>query len=353
MKRTQIILMAVLLIFVFSISSCFLLPQDVTQTEIEDFLDTFEDDVNAGVNDIEGENTELAMAAATDFFSKGGTAADYLIPFNLMNGDMDTKLLLDTVYGTYEYDSTSYNFILTDDSYPTDGYLFIWSFIDTSIDNEEHSVELLFDRITYYAGDPDEETPNTVDITLSIDDTELVYITFDAEFTTETDEFGYDEYVPIDLSVTWGITDEYNITIGYEGHTEDDPIDDYVLVVDEANFRVEDEINDEWVEYTITSTGDETVNLVVEYDTGWKIDIDTEDPEYVDGPYGGQTIEYTKIEFTGELTKDGVHAADLEGVIWDPNNLLNPAYKSYMIAVFEDGSEHQIDINQVIPAIAK
>lgn len=346
MKRNTFMLIA--LVLAFAVSSCFLLPQDVSQTEVEEFISDFEDDMNGGLTEVEGENTQLAMAAATDFFSKGGTAVDYLIPFNMLNGNMDTKLLLDTVYGTYEYDTTAYDFVLVDGSTPTDGYKFIWTFVDSL--GTSYDVALTFDQITYYAGDPDEETPTNLHIGMSIDDVELVYIDYSATYTTEQDSFGTDEYVPITMSVTWGVTDEYNITIAYEGHTEDDT-DGYILVVDEASFRVEDEINDEWVEYTVTSTSDETVNLVVEYSEGWKFDIDTEAPVEFNATYNGEPVVYTRVDFTGELTKSGVHAADIEGIMYDTDPYYDMNYQSYMTLIYPDGSEEDIDINLILPVV--
>lgn len=343
MKRNTITL--IILLLAFAASSCFLLPQDVSQTEVEEFVTDFEEDMNGGLTEVEGENTQLAMAAANDFFSKGGTAADYLIPFNMLNGDMDTKLLLDTAYGTYQYDTTAYDFVLVDGSTPTDGYKFIWTFVDSL--GTSYDVALTMDDITYYSGDPDEHTPTNLHIGMSIDDVELVYIDYSATYTTEQDSL----YVPITMSVTWGVTDEYNITISYNGHTEDDPDEGYILVIDDASFRVEDEINDEWVEYTVTSTSDQTVNLIVEYSEGWKFDIDTEAPVEFNATYNGEPVVYTRVDFTGELTKSGVHAADIEGIIYDTGSYYDPNYQSYMTLIYPDGSEDDIDINLLLPAV--
>ncbi len=291
------------------------------------------------------------MAAAGDFFGKGGTAANYLIPFGFMDlsGNTDTKLLLADDYGTYEYNETTYAFELTDASTPANGYLYKWSFVDTSTD-EEHDIELLFDSLTYYSGDPDDETPTRLYICMEIDGINILFINYHATYVTEKDGDNYDVFVPTDLELTWGVEDECNITVAYEGHTEDDAEDGFILVIDEASMRLEDEIEDEWVEYTIASTGDETVNIVVEYSDGWKIDVDTEEPETVIGEYqGNPDYEYEMIAFAGELTENGNHAADLEGEIWTPESLTNSDYQSYMIAIFPDGTEYDLDINIMIP----
>lgn len=341
MKSKLIVLTVIVL--ALSLSSCFLLPQDVDVNETKDFMTEFESDMNG--ENIEGENTQLAMAAAGDFFGKGGTAADYLLPFSFIDKDRDSKLLLDSLYGTYELDSTTtdsiywyYEWTLTDDTYPANGYLYKWSFVDTS--DNLHDAELLFDSITYYSGDADEETPTNLYIKMSVDNNELLHIHYDATYVTEQDGSGNDNFVPESMTVSWGIVDEYEISISYQGHTEDDPDDGYVLVVDQSQLRIEDQINDEWVEYTVTSNDDETGNIIVEYDTGWKFDIDTEVSETVIDP--DTETEYEKIPFTGELTKSGTHAADLEGIIWNPNNIYNPSYHSHMTATFIDGSEETI-----------
>ena len=353
MKSKLIVLTAIIL--ALSLSSCFLLPQDVSVNETKDFITEFEEDINGNAQDIEGENTQVAMAAAGDFFGKTGTVDNYLLPFSFIDKDRDAKLLLDSLYGTYELDSTTtdsiywyYEWTLTDDTYPANGYLYKWSFVDTS-DNSVHDAELLFDSITYYSGDADEDTPTNLYISMSVDNSELLHIHYDASYVTEQDSMGNDNFVPESMSVSWGIVDEYEITVSYEGHTEDDPDDGYILVIDQSSLRIEDQINDEWIEYTISSNADETGNLIVEYDTGWKFDIDTDVAETVMGDYYGSQIEYTKIPFTGDLTKDGNHAADLEGIIWDPNNPANASYQSYMTATFVDGTEETIDIEQVLP----
>lgn len=333
--KSKLIVLTVI-VFALSLSSCFLLPQDVSVDETQDFMEDFESDMNG--ENIEGENTTLAMSAATDFFGKTGTADNYLLPFSFLKKDRDAKLLLDSLYGTYEFDTTSLTWELTDDTNPANGYLYKWSFVDTSYTS--HDAELLFDSITYYSGDPDEEIPTNLYIKMSIDNDEIVHVHYDAQYTTEQDELGNDDYVPTSMTVSWGIVDEYEITISYQGHTEDDSDEGYILVVDQSQLRIEDLINDEWVEYTVTSTGDETANIVVEYDTGWKFDIDTEVSETVIDE--NTETEYEKTPFTGELTKAGTHAADLEGIIWYPNNLNNSSYHSYMTATFVDGSEETI-----------
>ena len=341
MKKTRILLFAIIITFAFT--SCFLFPQDVDPTDTQEFLDGFEE--NGGV-EFEGENTDLSMAAAGDFFGKGGTAANYLIPFGFMklDGSTDTKLLFPFAYGTYEVNTLTDSFDLVDASTPANGYLYKWSFVDPSTD-EEHDVELLFDSLTYYSGDPDDETPTRLYICMEIDGINILFINYHAEYTTEDGMF-----LPTDLTLTWGIEDEFNITVGFACYYEDDAYGDLIPVIEEANLRLEDEIADEWVEYTITSTGDETGNIVVEYSDGWKIDVDTEEPETVIGEFeGNPDYEYEMIAFAGELTENGNHAADLEGEIWAPESLTNSDYQSYMIAIFPDGTEYNLDINIMIP----
>ncbi len=341
MKKTRILLFAIIVIF--ALTSCFLFPQDIDPNDTQEFLDGFEE--NGGI-EFEGENTDLAMAAAGDFYGKGGTAANYLLPFGFMNldGNTDTKLLFPFAYGTYEVNNATDSFELVDAATPANGYLFKWSFVDTSTDLE-HDIELLFDSLTYYSGDPDEETPTRLYICMNIDNINIMFVNYHAEYTTEDGEF-----LPTELELTWGIHEECNITIGFDCHYEDDEYGDLIPVIDEANMRLEDEIEDEWVEYTVATTGDETANIVIEDSDGWKIDVDTEEPETVIGEYqGNPDYEYEKIAFAGELTQNGNHAADLEGEIWAPESLIDTDYQSYMIATFPDGTEYDLDINIMLP----
>ncbi len=332
-------------VVIFMIASCSLFEGEVDETETTSFITDLESTASGDI-EVGGENTALVEAASSDFYTKGGTAINYMVPFSYLNTNKPAKLLMDTTYGTYEYQYNSeygyYEWVCTDESYPSNGYLYKWTFEDTA--GTTHNAELLFDEITYYSGDPDEYTPTNLDITLSIDNDSLAQLHYEANYQTVTGEYG-DEYWPIEATVSLEIYDEVKITFSYEGEVTEDEEGDPTMDINTFSLKLEDFVNDEWVEYTVTSTGEKTVNFVMENNEGWKIDIDTEEPiETIE-----DDIEYTRIDFAGELTKDNNHAADLDGVIWEPSDYFT--HRSYMIATYPTGDADTIYFN--VPTEAK
>lgn len=324
------------------LTSCFLLPQKVSVDDTKAFLNDFETSVNNPTAQYNGENTTLTMAATQDFFNKGGTSKGTIlfpsISFNrLFNPTVKApQLLFNFNYGTYEYDSTVYDFVLTDSANPANGYLFKWIFIDTTMTS--HNMSLLFDSLLYYSGDPNQSTPTRLYISFSGDNKNLMWLKMNAQYTTISGG-DYDEYLPISLQTHLEITNEVALELDYVGHESGDT----TVLVDSLRAKIEDILKDEWVEYTAKMNPDSTVKFTEETKQGWFLTLTAQQPKIVDQ-------YYQKTDFTGELLYKDVHAADLAGYTYSPEDA---THMSIMIATFPDGSADTILLNPSFPQTKK
>jgi len=285
--------------------------------------------------ELDGPNGEMTAMATSDFFGKGGTAKGLLIPF--IKVDLlkkiefsNTKLLFgDQEYGTYEYDSTAYDFVLTDPNDPANGYKFMWTFIDTTNGgSEEHTADFLFDSIEYYAGDSYQETPTNLYAALDVDGEALMYLKLEAEYSSFSDE----SYVPTMMDLRFEITDEEAVELGFTAHI----VSDTTLELDSLRLREEDILNDTWMEYTAKSTGEDKGTFTMENQEGWFLTIETDPPVQVDE-------YYSSTDFIGEITKNSTHAADLDGTIWSPEDAL---HVSVMYITYADGTVDTMYLNE-------
>ncbi|MDI6699824.1 MAG: hypothetical protein QME48_01120 [bacterium] len=325
-------------IFSLILTSCFLLPQEVSIDDTKTFLNDFENSINDPTSQYNGENTTMTMAATQDFFNKGGTSKGTLLfpslSFrNLFKPEVKTpKLLFDFNYGTYEYDSTAYDFILTDDSSPANGYLFKWVFVDSL--GTDYNMELLFDSLQYYSGDPYQSTPTKLYVALKANSSNLMWLKINAIYTTISG-YDYDEYQPTSLQTHFEVSNEVAFELDYVGHESGDTI----VIIDSLRAKVEDILNDDWNEYTVRMNSDTTVDFTMENKEGWFMAINAQQPVQVDSTY-------SKLDFTGELKYKDVHAADLSGYIWEPEDV---NHLSIMVATFPDGSSDTLILNPQIP----
>lgn len=337
--------LSVLVIVVFSImmTSCFLFPK-VQVEDTKNFINDFESTITDPTSEVEGENGTLAMGATSDFFNKGGTSKggfslNFLDMSNFLRPTVKSpQLLLGDEYGTFVYDSTNYDFILTDPNTPANGYAFQWIYTDTTVvPAENHAIELLFDSITYYAGDADESTPTRLYIAMKADTAALMFLNMHATFTTLSDEGG-EWYSPTAVETHLEITDETALELDYVGHEDGDT----TIIIDSLRTKIEDFINDEWVEYTVKMNDDETTDFTMENNEGWFMAINAEEPNEID------TI-FTSIDFTGEVQKDGTHAADLTGIMTTPYETF--LYRLLMYVTYPDATIDTVDIIQPYPQV--
>jgi len=84
---------------------------------------------------------------------------------------------------------------------------------------------------------------------------------------------------------------------------------------------------------------DSTTDFTMENKEGWFMAINAQQPVEVD------TI-YSKVNYTGELKYKDVHAADLSGYIWEPEDV---NHLSIMVATYPDGSSDTLILNPQVP----
>lgn len=352
MKVRYLLSFVVIALFAFAMTSCFLFPK-VQVEDTQNFVNDFEETVNDPTSVVEGENGTLAMGAATDFFSKGGTSKgglsfNFVDLSNFLRPEVKTPmLLLDTAYGTYVFDTIYdtvwgyeyYDFVLTNPNDPANGYAFQWFYTDTTVSPaEDYTMEFLFDSITYYTGDPNEETPTRLYVALNANDSPLMFLNMHSTFTTLSDEYG-EWYSPVALELHLEVTDESAVEVAYTGHEDGDT----TIIIDSLRLKMEDIINEEWVEYTAKMNEDETTELTMETNEGWLMSIDADAPvESVENDY-----TYVRIDYTGEIQKDGTHAADLAGVMWEPADYFT--HQSVMYVTYTDGSIDTLDMYTPVP----
>ncbi len=325
-------------IILLVLAACSLLPQKVSVDDTKAFLNDFERSVNNPTAQYDGENTTLTTAASQDFFNKGGTSKGTIlfpsISFNRIFNPIvkAPQFFFNFGYGTYEYDASAYDFVLTDPDNPANGYLFKWIFIDST--NTSHNMSLLFDSLIYYSGDPNQSTPTKLYISLSGDNKDLMWLKINAQYTTIS-HWNYNEYTPISLQAHLEITNEVALELDYVGHESGDT----TVLVDSLRTRIDDIINDDWVEYTVKMNSDSTLKFTEETKKGWFLTLTTQETEIVDQ-------HYEKTDFTGELLYKKVHAADISGYTYNPEDA---THISIMIATFPDGSADTILLNPQTP----
>lgn len=326
--KFKMFLMLTAVMMMLLATSCFLFPTKVTTQDTKDFVNDFESMMADPAGELDGPNGQMTAMATNDFFAKGGTTKGILLPFVKVDllrrvSFSNTKLLFgDQPYGTYEYDAGVYDFVLTDANNPANGYKFMWTFTDTTVSpNEDHTADFLFDSLEYYSGDSYEETPTNMYAALEVDGDALMYLKLEANYTTLSDE----SFVPTMMDLRFEITDEEAVELGFTGHE----VGDTTVLVDSLRLKEEDILNDTWMEYTAKQTGAETGTFTMENQEGWFLTIDTEAPVEVDNTY-------TSTGFTGEISKGGTHAADLEGTIWSPEDYTT--HRSVMYITYADGT---------------
>ncbi len=230
-------------------------------------------------------------------------------------------------YGTYEWDTTFHQWVLVDSTYPADGWLFKWTFTDTA--GNPHSAEFLIDSLKYqvivYDEYPD-SIPTRAHASLKVDNSELAWMLFHAQYTTE----GIPEKADLTLELVGVI--QVGMELELSGvTTEEIPIGSvhfWMIDYKQNNYRID---------LTIKGNQDSSIDITLEDNNGWKLVMDISAPEaVVEASYAGK-----KWEVTGEITRKGAHAADIEGTIWDPD--VEPDHVSEIWVVFPDGTKKSLE----------
>ncbi|MEJ2306576.1 MAG: hypothetical protein P8Y30_03360 [candidate division WOR-3 bacterium] len=227
---------------------------------------------------------------------------------------------LDTVYGTWRY-SAGHEWELFNPGDPANAILFEWSYLDTASD--PHRAEILIDSLAFYQ----DSMPTDLWAGIYSDDELLAWLKLEAAYLSldEMNEVSLIYEVVNQMQVGISITSTVNIDEG--------PVDGTVSlwVIDRTS-------NDYRVDLDITVSEEYPEEIELSDSDGWRMDLLFSDVVETD------TVDYTvyeKIEVTGEITKSGGHAADIDGYVWEPDD--GGAHASEITITFSDDTEGDLE----------
>jgi hypothetical protein len=226
---------------------------------------------------------------------------------------------LDTLYGTWDYVVDSMKWVHTNPNNPPNAILFQWEYVDTGM--ESHNAQLRIDSLDFYR----DSLPTEIWAGIKIDDdiTWLAWLKFEATYVSL-------EQVSA-LSLIYEIVGYFQIGASISSPTVIDTVD----FAGTVHFWAIDRTSHNYkVDLTITVNENKSINLVLEDSDGWKMDLDIStivDTDIV------EDVTYEKRNINGEITKNGNHAADISGFIWNPDD--NGTHDSEVTIVFSDDTE--------------
>lgn len=227
---------------------------------------------------------------------------------------------IEDFYGTWEWQDTGWVHI--NPAYPPDGILFQWTFYDTTM--TAHQAKVLIDSVETYVYGSD-TLPQRLHIAIYLDNTKIADFSFNAQYNTQ----GQITYLKIVLT----IPGEYQIgmeakNIQYDSNGDLTGITLHFWIINykNHNFRTD---------FTITIRSDESMTITYIDSDDWKVVLNFSAPvEVIEN-----SVRYEKVTLTGEITKDGQHAADLRGTIWSPSDA---THVTEITIIFNDGTEEPL-----------
>jgi len=318
MKRLFYVLLPV--VFLFTLVSCS--KGEVPKDETDQFLQ--------GVSSI-GEQSMDSQAgqALNDLFSKDpplGMKLKGVPMFGIKNiGSLSSSLSfakgIEDNYGTWQFDIGS-GWTRTDSTYPSDGFLFKWAFLDSAA--QAHAAEFLVDSLLFtYPGT--DTIPTRIHASLKIDDSVVLWGTYHGTFNGNGNPTDFDAIIELVNIVQYGVEGSnfaYNDPANPDQPTSG-TIHFWAIDYTQGNYRID---------ITITFNNDQSGTIVVTDSNGWEIVVNVAAPVMIGN--------YIKTDITGEITRDGRHAADIEGTIWNPEDA---THKSVIYVIFSDGTKKSLE----------
>ncbi len=230
---------------------------------------------------------------------------------------------IDSLYGTWRVDPFTDEWYLYNPGNPENAILFEWAFLDTA--SVAHAAGILIDSLEF---DKD-SLPTNIWAGISLDDELLAWLKLEATFVSP-------EQVSA-VSLIYEIVDYYQVGVSVTA-----PINiDTTLDIDSTDFEgvihlwaIDRTSNDYRIDLTVTiNEGGESGELVLEDSDGWEMDLDISADVSTEPDYERRNI-------SGEITKNGAHAADISGYIWEPED---GTHDSQITIVFSDGTEGDLE----------
>ena len=306
-------LMGILLVLVSCSSG------EVTKSDTEAFL--------AGLTTMVGEAMMDESTMIINDFQATNPPDPGITSYIEMLGEGSTEKLrnpdpygLDTLYGTWRY-YPAQGWRLFNENDPANAVLFEWTYLDTSY--EEHDAYIRLDSLEFYQ----DSMPTSIWAGIGMDGGWLAWLKLEAAYLSldEMNEVSLIYEIVSQMQVGISITSTVNIDEG--------PVDGTVSlwVIDRTS-------NDYRVDLDITVSEEYPEEIELSDSDGWRMDILFSDVVETD------TVDYTvyeKIEVTGEITKSGDHAADIDGFVWEPDD--GGEHTSEITITFSDGTEGNLE----------
>jgi hypothetical protein len=320
-KISKRLVAGVIVMGLFFLTSC--KKQDIQKDETAAFLTSLN---NTGTE----LTTTPAFNVLSDFMSKNppiGFGGKRVIKFNGHEYNLPLKIEakgvkggIEDLYGTWEWQDTGW--VHVDPNNPQKGILFRWTFYDTTF--TAHQAALLIDSIEIYVIGSD-TLPQKVHIALYLDNPKIADLSINLQYNTN-EQITY-------LKVVFTVTNEFQIgveakNLQYDQNGSLIALQLHLWITDYKNHNFRRDI-------TLTVRSDDSGSIVYTDSDDWKLVMNVSAATQV----VENSITYEKRTVTGEITKDGRHAADIRGTIWNPQD---ENHQTEIYVIFSDGSREPL-----------
>jgi hypothetical protein len=221
---------------------------------------------------------------------------------------------IDTLYGTWDYRNFEWEHIDLDD--PENAILFTWDYTDTA--GHDHDAYIRVDSLGFY----EDSLPTDIWAGIGMDNELLAWLKLEAEYNSldEVNEVSLIYEVVDYMQVGISMTSDAAIDTSFTGTVS-------LWVIDRTS-------NDYRVDLDITVADDYPEEIELSDSDGW--DMDLEISEVVESE-----AEYERRNVSGDITKSGGHAADIDGYIWEPDD--GGEHTSVITITFSDDTEGNLE----------
>ncbi len=205
---------------------------------------------------------------------------------------------LDTLCGTWHlYAIQGWQHI--DLNNPADAILFEWEYVDTAMN--PHDAYVLIDSLAFY----EDSLPTSLWAGVGMDDDLIAWLKIEAGYLSleEVNE----------VSLVYEVVGQLQVGISMSSAAAIDTIFDGTVSL----WAIDRTSNNYRVDLDITVTDNYPEEIVLSDSDGWRMAVEisgVDDTDVVD------YVEYERRSISGEITKDGNHAADISGHIWEPDD---------------------------------
>jgi hypothetical protein len=311
MRICKVCLMVAVLGFLLMLASCS--GGEVSKDDTETFL--------AGLTTMfAGAMMDESTQIITDFQSSGPPGPD-LDEFTDILGSASTAKLrnpdpygLDTLYGTWRYNIGTDEWYLFAADDPANAILFEWSFLDSL--SVAHAAKIRIDSLEFY----EDSLPTNIWAGVILDDELLAWLKLEAGYLSleEVNE----------VSLIYEVVGQLQVGISMSSAAAIDTIFDGTVSL----WAIDRTSNNYRVDLDITVTDNYPEEIVLSDSDGWRMAVEisgVDDTDVVD------YVEYERRSISGEITKDGNHAADISGYVWEPDD---GTHTSEIVITFSDGT---------------